>query len=72
MLLTYTRLLYRPQIVVDGNMKLVRLIMKRPEQEVSLSDGELFMVGQAPYKAHLEHAPERQTVSRLDSPKDGC
>ena len=53
-------------------MKLVRLIMKRPEQDVSLLDGELFMVGQAPYKAHLEHVPERQTVSRLDSPKDGC
>jgi hypothetical protein len=44
-------------------MKLVRLILKRPEDDVSLSDGELFMVRQAPYVAHLANAPERQPVS---------
>ena len=57
------RWLYRPQLVVDGNMKLVHLIMKRPEDDVSLSDGELFMVKRAPYTMHLENAPERQPVS---------
>jgi hypothetical protein len=56
-------LLYRPQLVVDGNMKLVHLIMKRPEDDVSLSDGELFMVKRAPYAVHLANAPERQPVS---------
>jgi hypothetical protein len=57
------RLLYRPQLAVDGNMKLVHLIMRRPEDDVSLSDGELFIVRQAPYAEHLVHAPQRQPVS---------
>jgi hypothetical protein len=61
--LKWHRLLYRPQLVVDGNMKLVHLIMKRPEDDVSLSDGELFMVKQAPYAEHLANAPQRQPVS---------
>jgi hypothetical protein len=63
MTLIWHSLLYRPQLAVDGNMKLVRLIMKRPEGDVSLSDGELFMVKHAPYKEHLAHAPPRQPVS---------
>ncbi|KAI0245553.1 hypothetical protein BJV78DRAFT_1158538 [Lactifluus subvellereus] len=54
------RLLYRPQLVVDGNMKLVHLIMKCPLDDVSLSDGELFMVRRPAYANHLAHAPERQ------------
>ncbi len=49
--------------MVDGNMKLVHLIMKRPEEDVSLSDGELFMVKRGPYTMHLANAPERQPVS---------
>jgi hypothetical protein len=57
------RLLYRPQLVVDGNMKLVHLVMKRPSDDVSLSDGELFMVRRPAYANHLAHAPERQPVS---------
>jgi hypothetical protein len=60
---TCHRLLHRPQLVVDGNMKLVHLKMKRPEDDVSLSDGELFMVRRAPYATHLSHAPDRQPVS---------
>jgi hypothetical protein len=59
----HDRLLYRPQLVVDGNMKLVHLKMRRPEDDVSLSDGELFMVKRAPYAEHLATAPERQPVS---------
>jgi hypothetical protein len=62
-MITFHRLLYRPQLVVDGNMKLVRLKMKRPEADVSLSDGELFGVRRAPYMEHLATAPERQPVS---------
>ena len=50
-------------MVVDGNMKLVHLIMKRPLDDVSLSDGELFMVRCPPYANHLANAPERQPVS---------
>ena len=50
-------------MVVDGNMKLVHLILKRSEEDVSLSDGELFNVRRAPYARHLVTAPERQPVS---------
>jgi hypothetical protein len=57
------RLLYRPQLVVDGNLKLVHQIQKRPDDDVSLSDGELFVVRRAPYAEHLVHAPQRQPVS---------
>ena len=57
-----TRLLYRPQIVVNGNMKLVHIRMKRGEDDVSLSDGELFMVQRGPYAQHLVSAPDRQPV----------
>jgi hypothetical protein len=61
------RLLYRPQFAVDGNMKLVHLIMKRPEDDVSLSDGGQFLVRRPPYAEHLAHAPERQPVSAIDT-----
>jgi hypothetical protein len=44
-------------------MKLVHLIMKRPEDDVSLSDGELFMVRRPPYAEHLVTAPQKQPVS---------
>lgn len=62
--LTSERLLYRPQMVADGNMKLVHLRMKHPEDDVSLSDGELFNVTRKPYDIHISQAPERQSVSR--------
>ena len=61
--ITHHRLLFRLQLTADGNMKLVHLKMKRPEDDVSLSDGELFMVRRAPYAEHLAHAPPRQPVS---------
>ena len=56
------RLLYRPQLVVDGNMKLVHLKMKRPKEDISLSNGESFMVKCGPYAKHLEHSPQSQPV----------
>ncbi|KIM77212.1 hypothetical protein PILCRDRAFT_38830, partial [Piloderma croceum F 1598] len=40
-------------LVVDGNMKLVHLKMRCPEDDVSLSDDELFMIKRAPYVEHL-------------------
>ena len=56
------RLLYWPQPVVYGNMKLVHLFMKWPEANVSLSDGELFMVKCKPYADHVTRAPQHQPV----------
>ena len=61
------RLLYRLQMVVDGNMKLVHQIQKRPEDDVSLSNGEQYIVKWAPYVEHLAHAPSRQLVSPYQS-----
>ena len=43
-------------------MKLVHLRNRRPDDDVSLSDGELFNVKRAPYARHLETAPDRQQV----------
>jgi hypothetical protein len=43
-------------------MKLVHLKMRCPEDDVSLSDGDLFVVTRAPYAEHLATAPERQPV----------
>jgi hypothetical protein len=56
------RLLYRPQLVADGNMKLVHLKMQRPEEDISLFDGEQNMVKCAHYVEHLVHTPQRQPV----------
>ena len=56
------RLLYRPQLVVDGNMELVHLWMKRLDEDVSLSNGELFMVSHTPYVKHLVSGINSQPV----------
>ena len=56
------RLLYRPQLVVDGNMKLVHLWMKHLDKDVSLSNGELFMVSCTPYAEHLVSGIDSQPV----------
>jgi hypothetical protein len=37
--------------------------MKRPEANISLSDGELFMVKRETYAEHLANAPQRQPMS---------
>ena len=55
-------LLYRPQLVVDGNMELVHLRMKCLDEDVSLSDGELFMVSHTPYAKHLVSGIDSQPV----------
>jgi len=50
--------------------------MKRPEDDVSLSDGELFMVRRARYAEHVAQAPQRQPVSSqkgiIDFSTDTC
>jgi len=43
-------------------MKLVHLRNRRPDDDVSLSDGELFNVKRAPYAQHLATAPDKQPV----------
>jgi hypothetical protein len=61
------RLLYHLQMVVNGNMKLVHQFQKRPKDDVSLSDGEKYIVKWVPCVEHLAHAPSRQLVSPYQS-----
>ena len=54
---------------MDDNMKLVHLNMKHPEDNVSLSNGELFMVKCKPYVEHLAHGQQSQPVCLELSPQ---
>jgi hypothetical protein len=61
--LTYSfRTIYQPSIVADGNFKLDNVIMKKADQDVSLSDGRGFMVGHDRYQKHIESSVELKRV----------
>ena len=47
---------------MNGNMKLVHLNMKCPEDDVSLSNGVLFMVKHKSYVEHLAHGQQSQPI----------
>jgi hypothetical protein len=57
------RSLYIRSVVVDGNFKLDNLKMKKADEDVALSDGEAFFVGDVQYKEHLRQAVELKEVS---------
>jgi hypothetical protein len=48
---------------VDGNFKLDNLKMKKAEDDVGLSDGDTFFVGDVQYKEHLKQIVEPKEVS---------
>lgn len=52
-------------MVVDGNMQLVHIRNKRADDDVSLSDGKVFMVEQAPYAQHIASTLDKQLVCSL-------
>ncbi|KIM61421.1 hypothetical protein SCLCIDRAFT_77318, partial [Scleroderma citrinum Foug A] len=52
--------------VVDGNFTAQHMNMKKPEGNVSLSDGLGYMVKNEPYRNHIASAPEHREVSALD------
>ncbi|KAJ7833450.1 hypothetical protein B0H14DRAFT_3142595 [Mycena olivaceomarginata] len=56
--------LYRPQVVTDGNFKLDNLKMRNPNDDVRLSDGEMFCVGSVSYEEHLRITPDRKQFQR--------
>ena len=62
------RLLYRPQLVVDGNMKLVHLKMKRPKEDISLSDRELLWLSVDPMLNiwNMAHKVNRSVLEKID------
>ncbi|GBE79978.1 hypothetical protein SCP_0211800 [Sparassis crispa] len=49
---------FKHGFVIDGNFSAEHMKMKHPEEDVALSDGQAFMVGQEDYKAHLAVAME--------------
>jgi hypothetical protein len=57
------RWIYRRNIVVDGNFSLEHMKMKSDANDVSLNDGEGYMVEWLPYKQHLEASFETKQVS---------
>lgn len=48
--------------VVDGNFTAQHMKMKRPEDDVSLSDGLAYMVEDGPYQLHVASAAENTEV----------
>ncbi|KAG1725161.1 uncharacterized protein EDB91DRAFT_1254899 [Suillus paluster] len=56
--------LYSRSLVMDGNFKAEHLYPANPTDEVALTDGLGFMVGDAQYKMHLAEAQD--TVQRSD------
>lgn len=49
-------------MVVDGNMSAQHMKMRRPELDVALTDGEGYVVQDAPYRGHLSVAVEIKQV----------
>ena len=59
------RWLYRQVIAVDGNMSAQHMKMQRPELDVSLTDGDAYVVENSPYQEHLSKAVEIKQVCYL-------
>jgi hypothetical protein len=64
------RLLFRPSYVTDGNMKLQHLLMRRPEDDVFLRDGQGHMVGREPYGTHIKNTVEPLQVGDMLNHKE--
>jgi len=58
-----TRWKFTRGFVFDGNFSAEQLKMKHPENDISLSDGNAFLVTAAPYTSHLQVAKEIKQVS---------
>jgi hypothetical protein len=56
------RWLFRRSLVSDGNFKADHMMMRRPDGDVTLMDGQGFFVEDGPYKEHLRTAVELKQV----------
>lgn len=61
--------LLRRVLVVDGNFSAENMHARRPEDDVSLTDGEAYMVKDGPYRVHLLESIEDKAVSKPNIPK---
>jgi len=64
------RSLYVRSVVVDGNFKLDNLKMKNAEEDVTLSDGEAFFVGQVQYQEHLKTVIQTKEVCQYKNNRE--
>ncbi|KAJ6543299.1 hypothetical protein B0H10DRAFT_1854422, partial [Mycena sp. CBHHK59/15] len=53
-------------IVVDGNFKLENLKMRNPEDDVHLSDGQMFFVGSVLYDEHRSNCNNHRAVNETN------
>jgi hypothetical protein len=53
---------YRRQIAIDGNFHADHVKMRRPEDDVGLTNGEGYMVEDSRYKKHLAVSKEPKQV----------
>jgi hypothetical protein len=49
-------------MVIDGNFKAEHLKMRNPDDDVALTDGDLYMVRSDDYERHLAHAKDTYLV----------
>ena len=63
---------YMQTVIMDGNFKSEHLMMRNPEDDVCLSDGEGFMVRSGPYKEYLGVVTEVREVSDYLSHRLRC
>lgn len=60
----HLRWMYAAKACADGNFHCEKMFMKRAENDVSLHDGEAYMVESTRYKQHLDaRSSDKQDVS---------
>jgi hypothetical protein len=53
--------------VVDGNFTAQHMKMRKPEDDVALSDGLAYMVANEPYQNHIAQAANNEEVYIIES-----
>jgi hypothetical protein len=53
--------------VVDGNFTAQHMKMRKPEDDISLSDGLAYMVANEPYQKHVSQAANNEEVCIIRS-----
>ena len=61
----FSKNLFMRGFMMDGNFQAEHMRMRKPENDVPLSDGTGFMVSKKPYELHLKSAAERRQVSSI-------
>ena len=63
--ISWSSFLFRRTLVVDGNFHGDHLKMRNPEDDVGLTDGQGYMVGDEKYQKHIAESVEMKQVSVL-------